>query len=156
MTSTHTHKPQRLQSKASLHQSQLAASVRRDRPDSPCLNATCWWIWYPSTCACVCVCVSKKEMLLQRVCILFVCVHAHALAKSIAQSHPTPPTPHAPLLNTFTMQDTSYRSLATVLAGQSTVGTTLKQTYTNAHTHTRIDKRERRQGIRDYCPHMGK
>lgn len=104
----------------------------------------------------VCVCVSKKDMLLQRVCILFVCVHAHALAKSIAQSHPTPPTPHAPLLNTFTMQDTSYRSLATVLAGQSTVGTTLKQTYTNAHTHTRIDKRERRQGIRDYCPHMGK
>lgn len=155
MTSTHTHKPQRLQSEASLHQSQLAASVRRDQPDSPCLNATCWWIWYPSTCACVCVWARKKCCYNVCVFCLFVCTPMPLPSQS-HRATPPPPTPHAPLLNTFAMQDTSYRSLATVLAGQSTVGTTLKQTYTNAHTHTRIDKRERRQGIRDYCPHMGK
>lgn len=84
----------------------------------------------------LCVRVSEKEMPLQRMCILFVCVRVHALAKSITH---TPPTSS----DTFTMQATSCRSLATVLAGLSTVGTTLKPTRTRSHRHTHKEEEDR-------------
>lgn len=98
----------RLQSDASLLHS-LSASDTRDQPAHHRLKATCHTIsWNPS--------------LLLGACVHFVyCVCLHVLAKSITQ--PTPPG------HIFTMQDTSCRNLATVLAGQSTVGTTLKHNH---------------------------
>lgn len=98
--------------KTSLHQSQLAATVRRDKPDNHRFNATCCWILW----------------------------------------HPPPPT------NTFTMQDTSSRSLATCSLALPGVQWAYhlnkhnKQIDMHKCPHVHVDRRGRRQRISDYCP----